>query len=1256
MAEMLLHPAPFPTTPPAGSEPCRLRLELRHGAAKPAFYEVADASFLVGSIPGCDLRLPGAGLPPVICLLARRSDGVHLRKLAPTVPLQVNGRTVSSTSLANGDRLAIGPVELIAHLEEAPRSASPAPADADDRSRQLDARQKQLEEQARELETDRVIWYRRREEIEKECRQQREAAATLAEQLEGTELSQAHAELEQREEAIESERDRLAQLQRDLAAREEAVARQRQEQDTVRQELATIRQQLYDRYRERRDRLAGLQEAVNKAARKVQERKQEVDAQTTQASATRAEQEARQTEQDARAGELDALRRTLQEERERWEKQCDTHNREIAERQAAFQAEQARLTQQRETLEKSQIQHQTDLVRLDRREAELEDQYQRLLEREQEINRRSEQLQHDTLDLEEQARQLDEWHTRLRTESDQVARQNAELEPQRMELAQRAAAMEGQQTMLATLRARLERLREETRHEAQQLAEQRARQESTELDLNERQEESDRLRAELDAERQALEQEKRRYEERGASLETAVARTRELHEALAKQETELRQRTLEADSRAAEQTEQEAVLQARAAQLTELQQRLEADRQALKSREADLARAEQVRAALQEQLHRRSEELAARQRLLTEQARRQEEAVTGFQTQVAAVETQRLDLQRERQQMEERLAARGKELESQQAALDGWNQKLEMSRQKLQDMGRTIAAERKNLAEERARRDIEQRGAEHAVEQSRSEIAVTRQEALQLHQQLPELEQRAAEAVERLGQARDRLREHLAELHDYARQGQEDLEGLRTLVRSEAEQVHEQALALHRARNEHRLAVAAFRQHIIDWQGQIGEMKRALSQGETRLEQRKAEVDEQARKIDATSARLAQQAALLEAEQRQVAVRRGEMERHLADMREWYRRKLRELAVGKESADPPSPPAATAPAEAAGNGRDILALTGDLDPGDRQLGDLLRSLELVDAETLNVLLVEARRQRRSLRQVLLAGNYLTLYQLALIEAGNLDGLVLGPTRVVDRVRMTSREAVYRVFDPRRGREAMLRHLAEAEAVDAVRPDEFRQRFAAAAAVQHPHLAGTLEVLEIAGRPAVLLECLTGLPSQDWPALAAVPGVWYRLLSQAALGLHTAHQAGLIHGHLRPESALLTAEGVLKLRGFGEPVWLVEPPEPDDENVSHGPITDDVEGDLAALGSVAADWVSAPRRKGSRAKPLPASLQDILRRLNPEAGDERFVTAAALLEALDHAGADVSPNAEAWDRLVHYVRDHRLEPPPLRQSA
>jgi hypothetical protein len=325
----------------------------------------------------------------------------------------------------------------------------------------------------------------------------------------------------------------------------------------------------------------------------------------------------------------------------------------------------------------------------------------------------------------------------------------------------------------------------------------------------------------------------------------------------------------------------------------------------------------------------------------------------------------------------------------------------------------------------------------------------------------------------------------------------------------------------------------------------------------------------------------------------------------------------------------------------------ILALTEETAPGDQKLGDLLRSLGLVDADTLTALLVEARRQRRSLRQLLLAGGYLTLYQMALIEAGNLDGLVLGPFRLIDRLRATPREVVYRVFDPRSGQEAVLRHLGESEMQDAVRPDEFRQRFAALAGIRHPQLAATLEVLEVAGRPAVLQEWLTGLPSGDWPALTAVPGVWYRLVCQGALGLHTLHQSGLAHGQLDAGSIILTADGTVKLCGAGEPAWL---------RASSAGEEGDVAADLAALGRIASGWVEpAEGHKGPKAKSLPESLQAVLRRLTADTPEGRYPSAAVLLEDLEKAGADVPANGAAWDRLLRHVRDEAVDT-ALRLSA
>ena len=189
------------------------------------------------------------------------------------------------------------------------------------------------------------------------------------------------------------------------------------------------------------------------------------------------------------------------------------------------------------------------------------------------------------------------------------------------------------------------------------------------------------------------------------------------------------------------------------------------------------------------------------------------------------------------------------------------------------------------------------------------------------------------------------------------------------------------------------------------------------------------------------------------------------------------------------------------------------------------------------------------------------------------------------------------------------------------------------------------MAATLELLEIGGRPAVLQEWLAGLPGNDWPPLAAVPGVWYRLLLQAAQALHAAHETGLVHGHLQPSHFVLTADGVLKVCGFGEPAWLAS-----------GQFTDDVTSDLAVLGAIAAEWCAAGRRKSAKGKPLPEPLQTVLDRLCAAQVENRYPSAAALLEELEKAAAALPANPEAWDRLLRHVRDNAMPLATLRQSA
>jgi hypothetical protein len=153
-------------------------------------------------------------------------------------------------------------------------------------------------------------------------------------------------------------------------------------------------------------------------------------------------------------------------------------------------------------------------------------------------------------------------------------------------------------------------------------------------------------------------------------------------------------------------------------------------------------------------------------------------------------------------------------------------------------------------------------------------------------------------------------------------------------------------------------------------------------------------------------------------------------------------------------------------------------------------------------------------------------------------------------------------------------------------------------------------------------------------------------VWYRLLCQAALGLHTAHQAGLVHGLLSASQVVLTNEGIVKICGFGEPPWLADVAEPGEPSVAD---------DLLVLGQIAAYWSSLAVSQ-KKTKPLPEPLSGVARRLNADSPEERYASAGELLDELDRVAGEVPANTEAWERMLRHVREHATGDGLLRQSA
>jgi uncharacterized phage infection (PIP) family protein YhgE len=1215
---------PAPAAPP-------VRVEVRHGAAPPVGLDVTGDEFVVGSIPGCDLRIPGANLPSHICSIHRGPDGVRLKKLAQALPILLNGSPLSPAGqaiLRHGDVVSIGAVDLHVSIaftvpEPVPMTF-PAPEEskplADFRheewarkQRELEARAKAIDEQAGELEADRVIWYERRQEIEKEI----------------------------------------------WAAREELEAsRRKSAEDPAIQAVlrAAIEREVVDEYRNRREELERMQLAVREAAVQLKEHKQRHEESLKNVDPRIRELERRerafadrerlvQTE----AAEIKRLKDAFETDRRVQEVRLQQREQDLARREVELASRELAARELAASAERDREQYQTDLIRVDRLSAALEVKERSLEERAVEVDKRFEQFQADTRDFEEHLRHFDDREERAKDEDTRLAARREDLDAREAKLNARLAEIETQQTGLVALRTRLEHLRDELRAQETRVAEDRARIEEQARATEERLRQAESVREQVESQKSGHEESHRIYEERSALMAQAIERMRAMQEQIAAEGERLKALDEEIGVQAADQAAHAGLLKARAEQLAEAHDRIEADRKALKERDAALRQDEEAREALQEQLRLRSEELVNRQREIDERTRQLDEQAKDLGEQIKQVEELRAD------------ATSARRLTDEEAAI------LAQRDEKLRAAEETIVDQRRQLDEAQIRFETERSAVEEQLGNARAEIEelkdVLSTRTAELLAQMPDLEQRAQAALDRTAQAREAMRAQLAELHAYALKSQDDLQTVRTQVQEELDRLRNEEQGLSRTRSEHRLAVSSFRQQLIEWQNRFAGMKQALHQGETRLDRREKEVEAAAHDIAERAERVQQQEV-------EVTQKRSEVDHHLDDMQAWFRKKFREIAASKWSKHssqgtgdsgvlrlPPRPggPATSAAEQSEGV---ILPLADDLDPADRKLGELLRALNIVDGETLHSLWDEARRQRRTLRQVLLSGGYLTLYQLALIESGNLSGLVVGRFRVIDRLLSTAREAIYRVFDPQMVADSpaaetcLLRHLGEAEMLDAVRPDEYRQRFGAVRDLAHPNVAATLEVLDVHGRPAVVQEWLAGVSSGDWPAIAASPGVWHRLMLQAALGLHAAHSVGLIHGRLTTNSFLITRAGVVKLVGVGEPPWL------------HAGWTGNeatTEDDLKALGEVALGWMRSSRRKGVKPKPFPTGLIDILRSLGvtPDEGGVPlgvYPTAAALLEDLDRAASEVPADHAAWEKLLAYVGESVGEGVIFRQSA
>lgn len=1230
------------------------RLDVRLNGGRAVSYALAG-EFLVGSAAGCDLRLPGPDLPPVVCQFLQERDSVRVRRLAEA-PLLLNDKPIaqnSATDLHDGDVLSLGPVQItLANATSALLHPKLMPIEVLASEDDFELRQNALDEQARELEEDRRLWYARRQEMEAELQRMRAEVASRGHQQNGSfaereaELKRHRSELDIARQSLnedyESKRGELSRMLESVHRDAADLAHQKRDLEL---ELKQRRMEADNEIDARRQ---AFESELNRKRLEIEDDLREHEPRLAQLKREREHLSAERRGLDIERQSIQELRDDLVRERNgldverQWQiERIEKLESDLAGREADLACREEQFNNAKSTHDSTRDSYKDDLLRLDRWQAALELKQAALETRAGEIDDRFAQMRRDAADLEEQVQLSHAENDRLRGEGERLDRLKAEVASQSAKFAERSAQVEAQQAMLAMLRAKLDRQKAEIQSEADALAGEKQKQEALRTELDEKLRDSEMLRAELGFLRDDHESKHRAVQEQQSLFETTLDEFRRQKEELQSKEAALKEREDALEAQAAETADQAATLKAKLLQSLDLQQRLEADRIALRDREAAMAEAEAARQALQEQLRKRAEELSGRGRTLDLTAREVAEEKNHLLSDRATIDEWRAQAEAGIAASQLDLNERAAELERQTAGIV--EREAAMARQvaRMKEVGNALAAERKSLFEVKQAWEVESSSRQQQKLAAAHEIE-------ELRRQAPDLESRAAAALEKLNGAKETLRNHLSELHEFARNSREAL-----LV--ENEQLRHREQAFDQARAEHLQSVAAFRQQMLDWKAKVAEVRQAMNQNETRVGDRQTDLETAARRLEQSQRELNRREVELLEEQRVANGKRNEMERHLADMREWYRRKLRDLAAGRSIDDADMPawetgetPVIPLAAQSANHNS-----PSESDPADQQLGDLLLRRGLVDDAAMQALWNESRRQRKSLRQTLLSSGVLTVYQLALIEAGKFDGLVMDRFRVFDRVRTTPREYAYRVFDPSRPNvPTVLRVLQDG---DEVHREEYRQRFAAAAQAQHANLVNVLEVLEIQDRPAVLLEAVSGTPSSDWPPLVATPGIWLKLLTDAAVAIACAHSARLVHGRLAPDSFLLTANGTLKVTGLGEPAWLTGTAAIFESRPA---------ADLRALGRVAYGWSQiGAKRCTNKSKPFPAELAAIVRRL--ETGTEiamddiialerPYADATELIAELEGLRETYPCPEDAWAKLLRSITDE--DEIPLRQTA
>lgn len=145
------------------------------------------------------------------------------------------------------------------------------------------------------------------------------------------------------------------------------------------------------------------------------------------------------------------------------------------------------------------------------------------------------------------------------------------------------------------------------------------------------------------------------------------------------------------------------------------------------------------------------------------------------------------------------------------------------------------------------------------------------------------------------------------------------------------------------------------------------------------------------------------------------------------------------------------------------------------------------------------------------------------------------GTRVGPYEVLEPLEAGGMGVIYTAYDARLDRRVALKAVRDLQTDPALLLREAKLM----AQLAHPNVVPVYDVLEAGGQHFLAMELVRGTSLRQW--LEAAPRSWGQVVDvflEAGQGLAAAHEAGIVHGDVKPGNVLVGDDGRVRVTDFG----------------------------------------------------------------------------------------------------------------------